>query len=307
MENKTKRLAGIDIGTNTILMVIGEKNKDEDLIFIRNEHSIARLGEDVDKTRVIKREAIDRAKKILIDYKKICDDCKVNKISAAGTSALRDAQNKNDVINELSSVLGSEIKVISGEEEARLSFLGTIEDDKPCTVVDIGGGSTEFIYGENRMVKIRHSLSIGAVRLTERYFKIQPALFNEIKDAENFIFENLNQIEKTNYNGELIGVAGTPTTLAAMAQELNKFEKDKVHNFVLDIDMVSDIFNKLKILSIEDIKKLKGIHPDRADIITAGTLILISVMKFFGIEKCRVSARGLRYGILIDSALDIKF
>ncbi|MBI5326067.1 MAG: Ppx/GppA family phosphatase [Ignavibacteriae bacterium] len=301
-EPKSIKLAGIDIGTNTILMVIGEKKQNGELSFICNEHSIARLGESVDKTRIIKTEAIERAKKILIKYKNICDENNVSKISAAGTSALRDAINRNSVIEELSSVINTEINVITGEEEARLSFLGTIENDNPSIVVDIGGGSTEFILGEKKNVKIRHSLSIGAVRLTERFFKIQPTSIDCITQAENLIQENLQIVDRKIFKGELIGVAGTPTTLAAVAQELTKFEKDKVHNYVLNIEKVNNIFNNLKAKSIEQIKQITGIHPDRADIITAGTLILLSIMKYLEINECKVSSRGLRYGIIIDLA-----
>jgi exopolyphosphatase/guanosine-5'-triphosphate,3'-diphosphate pyrophosphatase len=299
------RLAAIDIGTNTILMVIGEKNHDGTLSFIRNEHSIARLGENVSKTKVIKYEAVERAKKVLLNYKRICDDCNVIRISAAGTSALRDAVNRYDVIEELSTIIGTEIKVIPGEEEARLSFIGTIENDRPSIVLDIGGGSTEFIYGENQNVIYRHSLNIGAVRITEKFFKTQPTTENSIHEAESFIIESLNNIDSTTFKGELIGVAGTPTTLAAMTQELTKFEKEKVHNFILEFNTINKIFNKIKTLTVEEIKSLKGIHPERADIITAGTLIIISVMKYFRIDKCTVSTRGLRYGILIDMASNL--
>ncbi len=300
--DKVERMAGIDIGTNTILMVIGEKKSNGELVFLRNEHSIARLGEGVDKTNNIKPEAIERAKKILHNYKIICDENNVIKISAAGTSALRDAKNRDFVVNELSKVIGTEIKVISGEEEARLSFLGTIENNNPCIVVDIGGGSTEFIYGENHSVKIRYSLPVGAVRLTERYFKDQPTTVDSIHEAEIYIMETLNKIDTTLFKGELIGVAGTPTTLAAMAQELTKYEKEKVDGYILDYEKVYIIFNKIKNLNIEEIKNIPGIHPDRADIITAGTLILQCIMKFFKIGKCKVSTRGLRYGVLIDLA-----
>lgn len=296
------KLAGIDIGTNTILMVIGEKKVNGELLFLRNEHSIARLGEGVDKSNIIKFEAIDRAKNILFNYKKICDNYNVIKIAAAGTSALRDAKNRDDVIKELSDVIGTEIKVISGEEEARLSFLGTIENNEPCIVVDIGGGSTEFIYGKEHQVKIRYSIPIGAVRLTERYFKIQPATEVNILDAESYIMESLKKIDTTQFKGEFIGVAGTPTTLAAVAQELTQYEKDKVHDFILDYEKVHQIFNNLKNINIEEIKKIPGIHPERADIITAGTLILLCIMQFLNIKKCKVSTRGLRYGILLDLA-----
>lgn len=299
------RIAGIDIGTNTILMVIGEKNEFGELVFLRNEHSIARLGEGVDKTHYIKPEAIERAKKILINYKKICDENNVLEIAASGTSALRDAENRDFVINELSAVIGTEIEVIPGEEEARLSFLGTIENNDPSIVVDIGGGSTEFIFGENKQIKYRYSVPIGAVRLTERHIKIQPAVEDNINEAKEFIINKLNNIDITLFKGELIGVAGTPTTLSAVAQELPIFKKDLVHNYILELNKVNEIFNTLKKLNVEDIKKIPGIHPDRADIITAGTLILLTVMRFLRTDKCKVSTRGLRYGILIDLASKI--
>jgi exopolyphosphatase/guanosine-5'-triphosphate,3'-diphosphate pyrophosphatase len=300
------KLAAIDIGTNTILMVIGEIEANGNLSYTRNEHSIARLGEALDRTGIINPNAIERAKKILIEYKNLCDSLGVLHISAVGTAALREAMNGKEVSEKLSEIINTNIRIISGEEEAKLSFLGTIESDEPCIVVDIGGGSTELIYGQNHKVIKRYSLPIGAVKLTERFFRIQPTGKENISEAEKTIGAVLSQIDLSDFKGKLYGVAGTPTTLAAMAQNLKKYSKEKVQGYILTSDVIEHLLNRLLKCTIEEIKKINGIHPDRADIITAGTLLLKCLLTLLGKTEFTVSTQGLRYGVLKELAESIR-
>ena len=157
------RYAAIDIGSNTILMVIAEQDASGKLTILADEQSIARLGEKVDLTKEIQNEALDRAVKVLENYSIICKDYDVKYISSVATSAIRDAINGNAVIEKLSSIINSQIKIISGEDEASLSFRGTIEEPLTGTVIDIGGGSTEIISGENGKIKYKKSLDRKSV------------------------------------------------------------------------------------------------------------------------------------------------
>jgi exopolyphosphatase / guanosine-5'-triphosphate,3'-diphosphate pyrophosphatase len=299
---KTNRIAAIDIGTNTILMVIGEKAHDGKLIILRDEHDIARLGEGVDSNKLIQPIAIERAKKILTKYKAICDSLQVDKIVAAGTSALRDSSNKDEVCWEFASILNSEINIIPGETEANLSFLGTAEGLSPSLVLDIGGGSTEFIYGKDNHVESKISLQMGVVRITERIFRgTHPPSPDNLIEASGIISKELAKVEIPKNKYKFYAVAGTPTTIAAMALNLKEYDYQAIHGFILKKEELDRIYNIFLSSSINDLIEIYGIHPKRADVITAGALILKEAMNYLKLDECIVSAHGLRYGILKDA------
>ena len=300
LQGKVVTCAAIDIGTNTLLMLIGRKNSRGEWEILRDEHNIARLGQGVDSERKIQPQAVERAKQILSGYKKICEEFSVHKIRAVGTSALRDAKNRAEVCAELSSVIGAPVEVIPGDEEARLSFLGTIEGGERSTVIDIGGGSTEIITGEQYSVRTKISLNIGAVRLTERFFLSLPADEDKMYTAKNYIRQELSRVEKIR-SGRIFAVAGTPTTLAAVDQNLPEFSADRIHGHILTGEKISALRSRFLSSTVEEILRLPGVHPKRADILPAGTLILEEILAFLGAESCRVSVKGLRYGILYEA------
>lgn len=295
-----ERIAALDIGTNTVLMVVGEKCDDGSIEILRDEHSIARLGEKTDYTNLISEEALERTVKILESYRQICSDLKVDRIVTGATSALRDASNSKIASERLQESLGAKINIIAGLEEARLSFLGTVETDDKVIVIDIGGGSTEIISGRNRILSDRTSLQIGAVRLTERCFSNQPPTINEKNIAIAEIENALLNVEWQKHES-LYSVAGTPTTIAAVALGLGDFERDKIHGYELTRETLDEILHLfLKSTSYDLIRKYH-IHPKRADVITAGALILREAMDHFDFTETTVSAKGLRYGILLDA------
>jgi exopolyphosphatase/guanosine-5'-triphosphate,3'-diphosphate pyrophosphatase len=293
-----ERYAAVDIGTNTILMIIGEKDLKGQLQIIRDEHSVARLGEGLNLSKKINDSAVLRAVEILEKYKKICDDLNVAYFDLVATSAMREAENSIEVLEKLNSIFTTPIRVITGEEEAHLSFVGTIEDLEPSLVIDIGGGSTELVYGFADIIKQRISLPIGAVKLTERFFAKLPPTKDEIQNATDFINNILNKSNFANVECKYYAVAGTPTTLAAMAQNLENYDENKVHKYVLTEHTLTGLKNMLSLASKNDILLLPGIHPGRADIITAGTLILNQIFKFLNTDSAIVSIYGLRYGVL---------
>lgn len=291
------RIAGIDIGTNTILMTIADYDG-ETLKIIRDEHSIARLGQDLIRTSIISDEAVSRALNILVNYRNICETLKVDIINAAGTSALRDAKNSNDVLKILSENLNSEIKVISGLEEAKISFLGTVEDDEKSLVVDIGGGSTEIIYGQGDKIFDHISLQIGAVRLAEKFLLPHPPDQEKISRAVNNISYHLDSVKFQCQECKLYAVAGTPTTLAAISLGFKDFEYSKVHLYQLSKSKIDELVLKLFNTSVNDIIEILGVKPMRADIISAGGLILKYILEKFRKDSVIVSVNGLRIGLI---------
>jgi len=208
--------ASIDIGTNTILMLIGEIKNNKIVRILNDEHSIARLGENVDASGIIQTSAIKRAGNILRHYYDLCSSLKVSQIRIVATSALRDAFNKDFVLAEFKKYINPEIEIISGEEEAELSFLGTVEDSSESIVIDIGGGSTEFIFGKNNNVNHRISTQIGAVRLTERFFKNHPPDTTQISLLNKYVRNELKNKLPNIQSSLCYAVAGTPTTICLL-------------------------------------------------------------------------------------------
>ncbi len=315
------KIASIDIGTNTLLMVIGEQvSPQSDIVPLYDEHSIARLGEGVDKTGQISEEAFERAATIATTYRLLCSHEGIHRIEAVATSAVRDAANGEDICKRLSAILGTTVQTISGDEEAQFSFIGASESENKCTVVDIGGGSTEYVTGENKIILQRMSLQIGAVRLHERYLKSLPPSEETVANAREEIRRHLAHLpqgktkgedtftdrgfqtgDRGLQTGEIVGVGGTFTTLAAIDLNLPVFDSTRVHNHILSAQAVSRITTYLLSNSLEELLKNPAIHPKRADILPAGALILEETLRFFAADSCKASTKGLRYGVLYDA------
>jgi exopolyphosphatase/guanosine-5'-triphosphate,3'-diphosphate pyrophosphatase len=294
------RIASIDIGTNTVLMLIAEAESSSNFKVLRQEYDVARLGQDVDKTGIINDDAIQRTVNILNRCNKICKVYKVEKIFCSGTSALRDAKNSSNVVKTIFEATGIEIEVISGDEEAYLSFIGAIEDDKRSFLIDIGGGSTEYITGNIKELSFKKSFDIGAVRITERFFTNQPPTLSEITNAENYISTLIKQEIQENVHNikNYYAVAGTATTIATSLNGLKDYEVDKIDGYILNYYDLTKMFELYSKSSKEDIITKYGVHHRRADLITAGALILKVSFEIMNIQELIVSSKGLRYGYL---------
>ncbi len=299
------RIAAIDIGTNTILMVIAEYDENSGMKVLHDEHAIARLGKGVDAQHRILPETVQRVEKVLDKYRSIAHSFDIATIVACGTSALRDATNRYEFIEYIHQKLGIRISVLSGTDEAQLTFLGALvgwwNEDLPVGVLDIGGGSTELSIGKGLILKKSSSIDVGSVRLTERILKSSPPTDTEIQTASQFIKEHIHQFPPLESNTALVGVAGTVTTLAAIDLGLVDFRAEKIHTHKLSIEAIRKVFDTLKQLNVSQLKTIPAIHPDRADIIVAGTLILLTIMEALSIEHITVSTQGLRYGIAYNA------
>jgi exopolyphosphatase/guanosine-5'-triphosphate,3'-diphosphate pyrophosphatase len=302
------RIAAIDIGTNTILMLLADADSGQIRRLVRDEHAIARLGKGVDGSRRILPETVERVAGVLNDYAAICRQESAELVVACGTSALRDAANRDDVITELQARAGISVRILSGVEEAELTYRGAVSDsfasraDTSVAVLDIGGGSTEVILGSGKQVVRRASIDVGAVRVTERFLKHSPPLSDETEAAERFCREAFSALPPFQANTSCIAVAGTPTTLAALELHLPMYDPFRVEGLQLTRVRVDEHFDRLKILSHPELLAIHQIHPQRADILLAGIIILRAFCDAVRLPALSVSDRGLRYGILLDAS-----
>ena len=293
-----KKFASIDIGTNTILMTIAKGNSKDDFEVIDDVHSIARLGEGVGKSGVILPEAVQRASIILRNYKQLIDRHQVDKVLAVSTSAMREAKNNLEIIKQFESIIDGEVKIIDGEEEAELSYLGTIENPHESALIDIGGGSTEIIIGNNYKTNYRVSKNLGAVRLTEKYFEGIPPNKKELELFINYVNSELSNAPYGDFSGKVYAVAGTATTLGAIDLNLKTFDRESIHNHRLYLHRIDAIVNELTSCSTADIVLKYNIPQKRADVMPAGALILRQIMKSMNCNEIIISCLGLLYGVL---------
>jgi exopolyphosphatase / guanosine-5'-triphosphate,3'-diphosphate pyrophosphatase len=282
------RCAGVDIGTNTILLIIGEQ-RDGLWTIVSDHHAIARLGEGVHTTGIISPTALDRATAILSHYAGLLKGASVKHVRAAATSAVRDAANGSDVLAMLSAALGHPIQVISGAEEARLTFTGTVGHGPfPAGVCDIGGGSTELVIGNQGQVRTSISLQMGAVRLEERWRSGElPRGTATTPKLDEFVGV-----------ATWYAVAGTPTSLALIDQGATTYDAAIVGGHILSANRVETLAEMLLAMSQDEIAAL-GIPTARADILPAGAVILREIMRGLQCEQIIVSTRGLRYGLMM--------
>lgn len=293
------KATAIDIGTNTLLMAIAEVDE-QGIHPLADHHRIARLGQDVERTGTISPAAIERATAIIEDYRRIADDYAVQHRFAVGTSVFRLAANADAVAARLAEVWGAPIAIISGDEEAELTFYGTIPPtDGDVAVLDIGGGSTELVMGTSRGIRFRVSIEIGAVRLAERYWHTFPADSATIERARQEVYTQLAALVPQTPPGQLYAVAGTPTTLALMAQNIAAFDWERVDGYPLERDTLDKLWQCISTATLRELLSMPGVHPQRADILPAGTLILQACMDWLKVDSLIVSARGLRYGVLL--------
>lgn len=297
------RVAAIDIGTNSVLLLVAEKRGD-DLVPIVERATITRLGRGVDKTRTLDPEAIRDTLVCLENYAGEIDRASVSRVDAVGTSAMRDAQGGEDFRSSAAKILGTEPRVISGDEEAALTFGGALaglESDGDVLVFDLGGGSTELIRGRARgdVITRARSLDIGSVRLTERHLASDPPRADELEAARLDARRALAELGDGWVDGapRVVGVAGTVTTLAAHVLDVAPYDPAKIHGARLDAAAIASATSELARMPLAERRSLRTIDPRRADVIVAGALIVDEVLSWAGARSLLVSDRGVRWGL----------
>ncbi len=296
-----KRVASIDIGTNTILLLIA-KLDDGKLKPLFERETIVRLGEGVQKNGILSQEAMKRGFQTLTQYLERCQKMGAQKIFAVGTSALREAKNSDHFLKMIQEKLDLSIEIISGEEEAQLSFLAVAKDlkelEKSTLVIDVGGGSTEFILGKSDHITEWVSLPLGSVRFTEQFLLSDPVQEGEWKEMEREIRESLPSIPYPQEPFSMVAVGGTATTLASVEQGLEEFIPEKIHHFILKKEALRNQLYLYRFKTIDERRKIPGLPPARADVILAGGTILYMVIEKVDCPSVLISCHGIRYGLL---------
>lgn len=301
-------LAAIDIGTNSVLLTVAEEH-DGELVPLLERATITRLGAGVDRTRTLAEDACRRTLECLADYRRAIDALDVARLDVVGTSALRDAGGGADFVARAAEVLGAVPRVLTGTEEAALTFDGAhvgLELSGPLIVFDVGGGSTEIVTGsKGDGVLAARSLDVGSVRLFERHVTSDPASDAELAAIDAEMARALESAPRGAPGSVVVGVAGTVTTLAALERGLTHYSSEAVHGSRLTAASVARLAADLARRTVAERRALPGLEPGRADVIVAGARIVLAVLRWAEAAEVVVSDRGVRWGVLARAARQV--
>jgi len=293
------RVAAVDIGTNTTRLLVADVVDGRADEIVRRE-AITRLGESVDKGRHLVPAAIARVRDVLVDYRREADGLEAERVLAVATSAVRDAENGMEFLDEVAKTYGFTTRLLDGREEAEMTFRGVSAGrvlEQATLVVDVGGGSTELVVGR-RGVESMWSLDIGSVRLTERFVASDPPDEAELAALTAYVREVLPQLQPR----MAIGVAGTVTTLAALDLGLDAFDPERVHGHRLSVEAVERQLARLAALPLDERRRVPALEPERAPVIVAGAAIVLEVMRTYALDELETSVRDLLDGVAFAAA-----
>ncbi len=296
--------AAIDLGTNSCLLTIADVENSTILKVHEDTMRIVRLGQDIDRTGELHPDARARTLQALHEYKDICTKhgIKAQNVAICATSAMRDASNSDDFVAQVQQETGLHIQVISGEEEARITWNGALtqlqlpKGATPC-LLDIGGGSTELVWNQGQE---RWSIQMGSVRATERYVHDDPPTPLMLQSIRQDLSDQLQQLPNIPTPAPLIAVAGTATTLLAIVHRVEPYDSSKIHGKPLQRAELLHLIELFGSMTSDQRCNLPGLHPKRADVITAGAQILLTVYEHLNLNEAIISDRGLRYGLLLE-------
>jgi exopolyphosphatase / guanosine-5'-triphosphate,3'-diphosphate pyrophosphatase len=306
------RVAVVDLGTNTTRLLVADV-QDGRVEELEKQTTITQLGQGVDATGRLADEAMDRVRDTLESYRAKIDRLNADDVIAVATSAMRDAENGPEFRDELNRRYGIDARTISGDEEARLTFLGATSGRTPAAespastvVIDIGGGSTEYVVGSNGADPDFHiSAQLGSRRHTERFLKSDPPANEELEalaaDVRRIVEESVPEEDREGTT-EGIAVAGTATTLAAIDLELDPYDAEKVHGYRLGLAAAERIRAMLAALPVAERRNVTGLHPDRAPVIVAGVTILVESIRAFGLDEIEISESDILQGAAMAAA-----
>jgi exopolyphosphatase/guanosine-5'-triphosphate,3'-diphosphate pyrophosphatase len=306
------RVAVVDIGSNTTRLLVADV-RDGRVHELDRRTTVTRLGEGVDATGRLGDAPIERVTKVLEEYRAAMDELEPERTVALATSAVRDASNGDEFRQLLHDRFGLDVKIIPGDEEARLTFLGATaarpHGEGPLVVIDIGGGSTEFVVGlAGEAPTFRVSTQAGSVRQTERHLAHDPPTREELDalraSAREIISDAVPaEVRESVVSG--IAVAGTATSLAAIDQQLDPYDPERVHGYSLTLEACERMMATLAALPLAERREVTGLHPDRAPTIVAGTAILVEFMGVFGLDAAEISEADILHGAALDAASEI--
>ncbi|MGV9576931.1 Ppx/GppA phosphatase family protein [Streptomyces sp. NPDC003509] len=311
------RVAAVDCGTNSIRLLVADVDPATgDFTELDRRMRIVRLGQGVDRTGRLAPEALERTFDACRDYAAAIKELGAERIRFVATSASRDAENSDTFVRGVQEILGVEPEVVTGDLEAQLSFDGATKElvgadhlEKPYLVVDIGGGSTEFVVGDDR-VRAARSVDIGCVRMTERHLVldgvvVDPPTPDRIAAIRADVAAALDLVEETvpiSSAATLVGLAGTVTTVAAMALGLEEYDSEAIHHSRVSVERVRELTERLLASTHEERAAIPAMHPGRVDVIASGALVLLAVMERAGAREVVVSEHDILDGIAWSAA-----
>jgi exopolyphosphatase/guanosine-5'-triphosphate,3'-diphosphate pyrophosphatase len=303
------RVAVIDIGTNSTRQLIADVDG-ASVEEVERRTTVTNMGRGVDHTGLICSDAIDDVCTVIAGYKARYEEMGAERVLAIATSAVRDAVNGEAFIAELRERFGLDARLLTGEEEAHLTYLGATAQrpaDDPTLIFDIGGGSTELVIGSGSEIAFHVSLQAGTIRQSERHLTSDPPDPHELEDLAADIHGLVARAIAEQPDGDrplrAIAVAGTPTSLAAIDQELEPYDPGRVHGYRLGMRRIQRMLSRLSALPLAERLRVPGLHPGRAPTIVARTVILVQVMRAFGLQEIEVSELDILHGSALSAAM----
>jgi exopolyphosphatase/guanosine-5'-triphosphate,3'-diphosphate pyrophosphatase len=302
------RVAVVDIGTNSTRLLIGDV-EETGVVEVERRTTVTNMGRGVDHSGLICTDAVDDVCTVIGDYKARYEEMGAERVSAIATSAVRDAVNGDAFIAELRERFGLDARLLTGDEEANLTYLGATSH-RPAgdstLVFDIGGGSTELIVGSGKKVGFHTSLQAGTIRQSERHLTRDPPDPHELEDLAADIRNQIDRAIAAQAQVEpsrAIAVAGTPTSLAAIDQALEPYDPGRVHGYRLGLKRIQRMLSRLSSLPLAERLRVPGLHPGRAPTIVAGTVILVQVMRAFNVKEVEVSELDILHGTALSAVM----
>jgi exopolyphosphatase / guanosine-5'-triphosphate,3'-diphosphate pyrophosphatase len=301
------RVAAVDLGTNSTRLLVADVD-DGHISDLARETRITRLGEGVDERRRLLPGPIARVRNVLTDFRRTAESLGAERILAIATSAVRDAENGEAFLGEVEWSYGFATRLLSGHEEALLTFRGVTSErplEQGTVIVDIGGGSTELVAGGGDGVRWHDSLDIGSGRLTERFLHSDPPTGEELDAGAAAVRALLAErvpVEIRSGTGSAIGVAGTLTSLAGLALGLEEYDRDRVHGFELSAEALDEQLGRLASLALAERRTVRPLDPDRAPVIVGGAVIAYEVLAHLGLDKLQISERDILDGAALAAA-----
>lgn len=294
------RFAAIDVGTNSVLLLVAERDAEGRFSAVADAMEMTRLGESVDRTGRLGERAMRDTLEAVRAFAAEARGLGASGLAVVTTSAARDAENGAAFLAKLRDAAGVEAEILSGEEEAELTYRSVASDfgTGPLWALDIGGGSTEVVAGKAGEVAWRRSFDLGAVRLTERFVASDPPSAAELRRVEEAVSEGFSELPPPEPGTRLVGIAGTVTTLCALHLGLDAYDGSRVHGAELDLAALRDLETRLASISLAERMAIPGLPKKRADVIVAGAIILRVAMERFGFDEVVVSDKGVRWGLL---------